>query len=333
MGVDITGLVTTKEIELKDLVGKKIAIDAFNTLYQFLAIIRQPDGTPLMNSKGQVTSHLSGLFYRTAKLMELGIQPCFVFDGKPPELKADTIIARGRIKKTARKKWQEAVEKKDLKAAKKYAQATSKLNEQMVNDSKTLLDALGIPWVQAPSEGEAQASLICKQKDVYAVGSQDFDSLLFGAPKLVRNITITGKRKVPGKNYHYELKPHLIELPKVLEELDVTQEQLIEIGIMVGTDFNPGIKGIGPKKALKAVKEGTWKEHEYAVDPELVKKIFTKPEVSKKYELKWEQTDLDKLLEIMHEKNDFSKERIEHTYEKLEKAGRAKNQSSLEQWG
>jgi len=333
MGVDITDLVTSKELELKDLAGRKIAIDAFNTLYQFLAIIRQPDGTPLMNSKGQVTSHLSGLFYRTAKLMELGIQPCFVFDGKPPELKADTIIARGRIKKTARKKWQEAVEKKDFVAAKKYAQATSKLNEQMVNDSKTLLDALGIPWVQAPSEGEAQASLICKQKDVYAVGSQDFDSLLFGAPKLIRNITITGKRKVPGKNYHYELKPHLIELPKVLKELEVTQEQLIEIGIMVGTDFNPGIKGIGPKKALKAVKEGTWKEHEYAVDPELVKKIFTKPEVSKKYELKWGQADLDKLLEIMHEKNDFSKERIEHTYEKLEKAGRAKNQSSLEQWG
>jgi len=333
MGVDITGLVTTKEIELKDLVGKKIAIDAFNTLYQFLAIIRQPDGTPLMNSKGQVTSHLSGLFYRTAKLMELGIQPCFVFDGKPPELKADTIIARGRIKKTARKKWQEAVEKKDLKAAKKYAQATSKLNEQMVNDSKTLLDALGIPWVQAPSEGEAQASLICKQKDVYAVGSQDFDSLLFGAPKLVRNITITGKRKVPGKSYHYELKPHLIELDKVLKELDVTQEQLIKIGIMVGTDFNPGIKGIGPKKALKAVKEGSWKEHEYAVDPDLVKKIFTKPEASKEYELNWGQADLDKLLDIMHEKNEFSKERIEHTYEKLENAGRAKNQSSLEQWG
>tara|TARA_Y100000310_G_scaffold345596_1_gene467037 strand:+ start:3002 stop:4003 length:1002 start_codon:yes stop_codon:yes gene_type:complete len=333
MGVDISDLVEHQELDLKNLAGRKIAIDAFNTLYQFLAIIRQPDGTPLMNSKGQTTSHLSGLFYRTAKLIEFGIQPCFVFDGKPPDLKADTIIARGRIKKAARKKWQEAVEQKDLVAAKKYAQATSKLNEQMVNDSKTLLDALGVPWVQAPSEGEAQASLICQQNDVYAVGSQDFDSLLFGAPKLVRNITITGKRKVPGKNYHYELKPHLIELDKVLKELKVTQEQLIEIGIMVGTDFNPGIKGIGPKKALKAVLEGNWKEQEYAVDPEVVKKIFTKPEVSKEYELKWGDADLDKLLEILHEKNEFSKERVEHTYEKLEKAGRAKNQSSLEQWG
>jgi len=333
MGVDISDLVEIQEIDLKDLAGRRIAIDAFNTLYQFLAIIRQPDGTPLMNSKGQVTSHLSGLFYRTSKLMELGIMPCFVFDGEPPELKADTIIARGRIKKAARKKWQEAMEKKDLVAAKKYAQATSKLNTQMIEDSKTLLDALGVPWVQAPSEGEAQASLICKEKDVYAVGSQDFDSLLFGAPKLVRNITITGKRKVPGKSYYYELKPHIIELDKVLKELDVTQEQLIEIGVMVGTDFNPGIKGIGPKKALKAVKEGTWKEHDFGIDPEIVKKIFEKPEVTKEYTLKWGSPDLDKLQEFLHEKHDFSKERIEHTYEKLEAAGRAKNQSSLEDWG
>ena len=138
---------------------------------------------------------------------------------------------------------------------------------------------------------------------------------------------------MPGKNYHYELKPHLIELDKVLKELGVNQEQLIEIGIMVGTDFNPGIKGIGPKKALKAVLEGNWKEHEYAVEPDIVKKIFTKPDVSKEYTLKWSDADLDKLVEVLHEKNDFSKERIEHTFEKIEKAGRAKNQSSLEQWG
>jgi len=333
MGVDISDLVEKQEIELKDLAGRRIAIDAFNTLYQFLAIIRQPDGTPLMDNQGRVTSHLSGLFYRTSKLMELGILPCFVFDGAPPKLKADTIIARGRVKKAARKKWQEAVEKKDLVAAKKYAQATSKLDSQMIQDSKTLLEALGIPWVQAPSEGEAQASLICKQKDVYAVGSQDFDSLLFGAPRLVRNITITGKRKVPGKNYHYELKPHIIELDKVLKQLEINQEQLIQIGILVGTDFNPGIKGIGPKKALKAVKEDNWKDHDFGIDPELVKQIFEKPEVTKEYELKWGSPDLDKLQEFLHEQHDFSKDRIDHTYEKLEAAGRAKNQSSLEQWG
>ncbi|MFH1450815.1 MAG: flap endonuclease-1 [archaeon] len=333
MGVDISDLVEAKELELKSLAGKRIAIDAFNTLYQFLAIIRQPDGTPLMDNEGRVTSHLSGLFYRTAKLMELGILPSFVFDGKPPQLKADTIKKRGAIKVEAKKKWKDAVEKEDLKSAKKYAQATSKLDERMIDDSKALLDALGIPWVQSPSEGEAQAALICKENDVYAVGSQDFDSLLFGAPRFIRNITITGKRKIPGKSYYYELKPVLITLADVLKQLDVTQEQLIEIGIMIGTDFNPGIKGIGPKKALKAVKEGTWKEHEYGIDPELVKKIFTKPEVTTDYELKWGQPDLDKLLELLHEKHDFSKERVENTYNRLAEAGKAKNQSSLDQWG
>jgi flap endonuclease-1 len=333
MGVDISGLVEGKEIELKELAGKRVAIDAFNTLYQFLAIIRQPDGTPLMDGEGRVTSHLSGLFYRTSKLIEFGILPSFVFDGKPPKLKAGTIIARGRIKKKARRQWQDAIEKKDMVAAKKYAQATSKLDSTMIQASKDLLDALGIPWVQAPSEGESQAAWMCKEKDVYAVGSQDFDSLLFGAPRFIRNITITGKRKVPNKSYYYELKPIITELQDVLETIDVTREQLVEIGLMVGTDFNPGIKGFGPKKALKAVKEGTWAEHEFGVDPKEVKEIFLKPNITKDYELKWGEPDLDKLLEILHEKHDFSKDRVEHVYEKLEKAGRAKNQSSLEQWG
>jgi len=333
MGVNISDLVQAQEIELKDLVGKRIAIDAFNTLYQFLAIIRQRDGTPLMDSEGRVTSHLSGLFYRTTNLLDLGIQPCFVFDGKPPKLKADTIKKRGELKKVAREKWKDAVEKEDFRAARKYAQATSKLDAQMIDDSKSLLDALGIPWVQAPSEGEAQAALICKNNDVYAVGSQDFDSLLFGAPRFIRNITITGKRKVPNKNYFYELKPQFVELQKVLDKLEVTQEQLIEIGILVGTDFNPGIKGVGPKTALKKVKAGAWKEYEFNIDPEVVKSIFTEPDVSNEYELNWGSPDLDKLLELLHEKHDFSKERVSKTYEKLELAGRAKNQSSLEQWG
>src|SRR3989344_9396763 len=212
MGVDLGDLIQKQEIELEDLRGRKIAIDALNAIYQFLSIIRQPDGTPLMDSHGNITSHLSGIFYRTTRLMEMGILPCYVFDGEPPKLKAQTVAERKEIRKEAEEKWKEAQKKGDLIEARKYAQAASKVTEPMLEESKKLLTAMGIPVVQAPSEGEAQAAFMCQQGDFYAAGSQDFDSLLFGAPRVLRNITITGKRKIPRKNVYIEVKPEMIDL-------------------------------------------------------------------------------------------------------------------------
>ncbi len=336
MGVDLGKLVEAKEIELSSLAGRKVAIDAFNAIYQFLSIIRQSDGTPLMDSNGKITSHLSGLFYRTMRLLEIGLLPSYVFDGKPPVLKEETIKERQAIREEAREKWKSALRAGRIEEAKKYAQATSKLSEEMLNESKELLEALGIPFVQAPSEGEAQAAYICQMGDVYAVGSQDFDSLLFGAPRLIRNLTITGRRKVPRKNYYVEIKPEFLELAKILSDLKITREQLIEVGILIGTDFNPGIKGIGPKKALqhilqKPIKE--WAEElEFSINPEKVKEIFLNPEVTKDYTLKWREPNQDKLIEILHEKHEFSKERIENALEKLDKSKSARTQKSLDRW-
>ncbi|MBN1159673.1 MAG: flap structure-specific endonuclease, partial [Candidatus Diapherotrites archaeon] len=158
MGVQISELVTPEKIDLKVLQGRKIAIDAFNSLYQFLAIIRQFDGTPLMDSAGNITSQYSGLFYRTIKLVEAGIKPVYVFDGEPPILKFRTIQERRQTREKAEKKWKEAQKKGDMEAARKYAQASMKLTGEMIEGSKKLLEAMGIPWVQAPSEGEAQAA-------------------------------------------------------------------------------------------------------------------------------------------------------------------------------
>jgi len=336
MGVDFGDLIAKQEIELEELRGKKIAIDALNTIYQFLSIIRQPDGTPLMDSKGNITSHLSGLFYRTTRLMEIGIIPAYVFDGKPPKLKAQTVEERKEIRKQAEKKWKSALEAGELAEARKYAQMASKVTEPMLEESKKLLGALGIPVVQAPSEGEAQASFICQQKDVYAVGSQDFDSLLFGAPRLIRNITITGKS--PRKNIYIDVKPEIIELEKALKELSLTHEQLVEMGVLVGTDFNEGVKGIGPKKALAHIKEKSLKEwvkegkFSFEVDFEVLKKIFLKPEITKSYKLEWQPYNQELLIEILHEKHDFSKERIENALKKLEESKGAKDQKSLQEW-
>jgi flap endonuclease-1 len=255
MGVNLRDLVPKVNVDLKDLSGKSIAIDAYNALYQFLAIIRQPDGTPLMDHTGKVTSHLSGLFYRTCNLLELGIKPIYVFDGIPPTLKEIEIKRRTRIKDEATKKYEKALRERKTDEARMYAQMTSRLKDYMTDDSKRLLKTMGVPWIQAPSEGEAQAAHVVKNGDADFCASQDYDSLLFGAPRLLRNVTISGRRKLPRKKVYIEVIPEVIDLERVLKELSITHEQLIDIGILVGTDFNPdGVKGVGVKTGLKLIK-------------------------------------------------------------------------------
>lgn len=340
MGVAIKEIVPKREISFDELKAKKIALDAYNALYQFLSAIRQPDGTPLLDRKGRVTSHLSGLFYRTVKLVELGIQPVYVFDGKPPELKQKTLEERKRHRENARKKWEEALEKGELGEARKYAQAASKLDGEMVTDAKELLTAMGIPWVQAPSEGEAQAAYMASKGDVWASGSQDYDSLLFGADRLVRNLAVVGKRKLPGKNIYVDVAPELIQLKDVLKTLGIDRKKLIWIGILVGTDFNEKVPGIGPKRALALVKEHSSLDEIFRAlgykpdyDWEEVEKIFLEPEVTDEYATGFHRPDRDKVLEILVEKHDFSRERVEKALKTLEDATPAGGaQTSLDAW-
>ena len=334
MGVNLRDLIpdtAKRELELKELKGKVIAVDAYNALYQFLTAIRQPDGTPLMDRMGRITSHLSGLFYRTINLIENGIKPVYVFDGKPPEIKKMEIERRKKVKEEAVKKYEEALKKGDLEAAKRYAQMSSKLTEAMVEDSKRLLTAMGIPWVQAPAEGEAQAAYMAKKGDAFAAASQDYDSLLFGAPRLVRNLAITGKRKLPRKNVYVEVKPELIELDKLLKALGISHEQLIDIAILLGTDYNPeGVKGVGPKTALRLVKSygsidkiiKVVPRQEFPIDPLEIKKYFLNPPVTDSYKLEWREPDEEQIIQILVREHDFSLERVKNAIERLKKAQR-----------
>lgn len=338
MGVDISDIVESKEIELSDLRGKSVAIDGYNTLYQFLSIIRQPDGTPLMDRNGRITSHLSGLFYRTVNIMEMGIKPAFVFDGKPPELKGRTILERMERREKAELEWKQAVEVGDMEKARIMSQQSSRLTKDMVDESKQLLTMMGIPWVQAPGEGEAQAAYMALKGAVFASASQDFDSLLFGAPKLVRNLTITGKRKVPRKNIYREVKPEIIELNTVLSVLGITREQLIDIGILIGTDFNEGIKNVGPKKALKYIKtygnlENLMKEMKIEIkNYSEIREIFLKPDVTDNYVLEWKDIDEKGIINFMVNVHDFSEERVIGAIEKLRVFKKVRSQKSIDQW-
>lgn len=316
MGVNLGEIVPKQKIDISDLKGKSVAIDAYNALYQFLAIIRQRDGTPLKNSKGEVTSHLSGLFYRTVNFIEQGIRPIYVFDGKPPELKFQTIEKRKEAKEEAREKFIDAKARGDFKEAKKYSQMTSSLKGDMINSSKELLGSMGIPYIESPSEGEAQAAYVVLKGDADLSASQDYDSILFGAPSLVRNLTISGKRKIPGKELFVDVVPEIINNQDVLNSLNLSREQIIQVAILIGTDYNPGgIKGIGPKKAIDIVKDG--KFGEYGEFDQIIN-LFLNPEVSDNYSISFQKPEKDKILKILCDKYEFSELRVEKGIERIE---------------
>ncbi len=333
MGVNIRDIVPEECVrivnDLRELRGRVIAIDAYNALYQFLAAIRQPDGTPLMDSKGRVTSHLSGLFYRTINLLEAGIKPVYVFDGKPPELKAGELMERMSVREEARRRYEEAVSAGDLEAARRYAQMSAHLTSDMVEASKELLKAMGMPWVQAPSEGEAQAAFMAIRGDAWAVASQDYDSLLFGSPRLVRNLAISGRRKLPKKEAYVEIKPEVIELNSLLKVLGVTRDQLIDVAILVGTDYNPeGVKGVGPKTAYQLIKTHGSLERvlkllpgaRFPVPPEKIREFFKNPPVTQDYTLEWRDPDVAKIREILVGEYEFSESRVAGALERLGRA-------------
>jgi flap endonuclease-1 len=337
MGTDIGDLLQKRKIELSDLSNRVVAVDAFNTLHQFLSIIRQKDGSPLVNSAGKVTSHLSGLLYRTASLVESGIKPVFVFDGKPPEMKFKTLSRRKEIRESSLEKWENAKVEGDLEAAYKYAQASSKVDQDIVEDSKYLLGIMGIPWIQAPCEGEAQAAHMVLKKDADCVASQDYDSFLFGAPTVVRNLAVTGKRKLPGKNVYVDVELEIIELDETLESLGISREQLIDIAICVGTDYNKGLEKVGPKTALKLIKKhgdihAVLREKGIEIeDLDNLKDLFIHPDVTDEYDIKWGKPDPDKLIKFLCDENDFSVDRVEKAAERLKAASGAR-QKTLDQW-
>jgi len=338
MGINLADIVISEPRTLEDFSGKILAIDAFNTLYQFLAIIRQPDGTPLMDHQGRVTSHLSGIIYRVSNFVAAGIKPAFVFDGEPPRLKARTIVARGEIKRRAEREWREAVEIGDLATARTKAMQTSRLTEEMVDQSKRLLDLLGFPWVQAPAEGEAQASAMARTGVAYAAASQDFDSLLFGSPRLVKNLAITGRRKLPRKDVYVDVQPEEISLEATLANLGITREQLVDMGLLIGTDFNEGVKGIGPKKALALIKKHGSLEpalEELGVEIESkdeVREIFLKPNVLPNVELRFRDPDADGVRRMLCDEHDFSPDRINAALGKFGSARSEQKQRSLDSW-
>jgi len=332
MGVNLKEIIIRHPITIQELANKTLIVDGYNMLYQFLSTIRARDGNLLTDHHGHVTSHLIGLFSRVTNLMQKGIKLAFVFDGEAPKLKHKELAKRAELKKEAEKKCEEALATEDIESMQKYAARTSRLTKDMVAQAKELLTNLGIPCIQAPSEGEAQAAYMVKQGQGWVVSSQDYDSLVYGATRLIQNLSIEGRRKIPGKLAYTTVEPTLIDLQENLNALGINQEKLIWLAILVGTDYAPGgVKGIGPKKGLKLVKEHKNAEELFtALKPDFnwqeVLETFQKMPVTDKYELKWNPVDRKKVYHFLVEQHDFGAERVEKT---LDAIAPAKHQKGL----
>ncbi|MBS7609872.1 flap endonuclease-1 [Candidatus Bathyarchaeota archaeon] len=339
LGVPLTPIVKRRIISLSDLAGKIIAIDANAELHQFLALIRLPDGSLLTDSDGNPTSHLLGLAFRTTRLiLDYGIKPIFVFDGTPPALKEETLARRRTLRERAAKEMKKALAEGDVAKAFSKAVVTGRLTKGMIEDSKRLLKLLGIPYVQALGEAEAQAAYMTIRGDVWATGSKDYDSLLFGTPRLVRYITLTGREFLPSLGKFRLLKPELIELKAMLEELGISHEQLIDIAILIGTDFNRGVKGIGIKGALKLIKaygslENLPKEISVPKNYHEVRNIFLNPPITESYETNFSSMDEVGLLSFLCEEKNFRSDRVKELIRRMEAAAkRWKKCLDLDKW-
>jgi len=339
MGVDIKTLLIREKTKLESFSSKIIAIDAYNAIYQFLAIIRGPEGMHLTDRKGRVTSHLTGLLYRNVNFLLMGIKPVYVFDGKPPSMKMAEIERRKKLKKAATVKYEKAKVEGDIETARKYAQQTTSMHDGMVQDSKHLLDLFGIPYVQAPADGEAMAAHLNITGKAHAVASQDYDSLLYGARNLVRNFTNSGRRKLPNRNTYIDVEPEIINYKKTLDGLSVTREQLIDIGILIGTDFNPdGFERIGPKTALKLIKEYSKLEDIPQIQEQLhtiqfnkIREIFLQTNVSEPGNIEFHDIDYTGILGYLSRERDFSEDRVNASLNRLKK-GLEKRSQTLEKW-
>jgi len=339
MGCNLKDIAPAEQTNLKALAGKRVGIDAFLTAFQFLTTLRdrspQGDGMPLSDDQGRPVAHLMGFLHRTTTLQAAGIKPIYIFDGESPDLKADEMAARRARREEAEEVHKEALAAGDFALAQKMAARIMHYSPEMVEETKRLLDLLGVPWVAAAAEGEAQAAVMAAKGQLDVVATQDWDALLYGSPVLIRNLMDDGTKRY-GRIVHAES----IDLAGMLQANGLTREQLVDLAIMIGTDYHPGISGIGPKTGLKLIKEhGTIEAVCEAKGKEIperrdeIRTIFLDhPAVEvDDAELQQGQVDRAGLVQYLQEERQFSQRRMDQAFEKLTEAGllRQGGQTSL----
>uniref|UniRef100_A0A804HT75 Flap endonuclease 1 n=1 Tax=Musa acuminata subsp. malaccensis TaxID=214687 RepID=A0A804HT75_MUSAM len=325
---------TIKEQRFENYSGRKIAIDASMSIYQFLVVVGRNGMETLTNEAGEVTSHLQGMFNRTIRLLEAGIMPVYVFDGQPPELKKQELAKRNLKREDAIRDLTVAIEVGDKEGIRKFSKRTVKVTKRHNEDCKRLLRLMGIPVIEAPCEAEAQCAAICKSNKVYAVASEDTDSLTFGAPRLVRHLMDPSSRKIPVMEF---------EVSKILEELKLSMDQFIDLCILSGCDYCNSIKGIGGQTALKLIhRHGCMENILQNINKERyhlpedwpykkVRQLFREPNVSSEIpELRWTAPDDEGLVNFLVNENSFNNKRVAKAIEKIKVAEIKFSQGRLE---
>ncbi|KAF9732958.1 Elongation of fatty acids protein 2 [Paraphaeosphaeria minitans] len=323
--------------EIKNHFGRKVAIDASMSIYSFLIAVRS-DGQQLMNESGETTSHLLGLFYRTLRMVENGIKPLYVFDGAPPKLKSGELAKRFQRKTEAQAAQEEAKETGTAEDIEKFARRTVRVTREHNEECRRLLKLMGIPYIVAPTEAEAQCAELARGGKVYAAASEDMDTLTFNTPILLRHLTFSEQRKEPILEIH---------LDKVLEGLDMKREQFVDLCILLGCDYLDPIKGVGPSTALKLIREhGTLEKvyetmkasSKYTIPEDWpfvdARALFQEPDVraadDPECDFKWEAPDVEGLVKFLVEEKHFSEDRVRSGASKLQRNLKTAQQSRLE---
>lgn len=324
------------EQKFESYFGRKIAIDASMSIYQFLIVVGRVGTEMLTNEAGEVTSHLLGMFTRTIRLLEAGIKPAYVFDGKPPELKKAELAKRFSRREDAAADLAEAVETGDKAEIEKYSKRTVKVTKQHNEDCRKLLRLMGVPVIEAPGEAEAECAALCKSGKVYAVASEDMDSLTFGAPKFLRHLMEPTSRKLPVVEF---------DVSKVLVDLELTMDQFIDLCILCGCDYCDTIKGIGSLTALKLIRQHgslevaleNLNKDRYQIPDSWpfaeARRLFKEPLVTtaeNQLELKWSPPDEEGLRKFLVEENGFNNDRIMKAIEKIKAAKNKSSQGRLD---
>ncbi|KAK9452768.1 PIN domain-like protein [Dipodascopsis uninucleata] len=308
------------------------------SLYQFLIAVRQQDGQQLMNESGETTSHLMGMFYRTLRIVDNGIKPVYVFDGHPPKLKSGELAKRYVRREEALKGLEDAKEIGDTEQLDKFARRTVRVTREQNEEAKKLLALMGIPYIDAPCEAEAQCAALAKAGKVFAAASEDMDTLCFETPVLLRHLTFSEQRKMPITE---------VELTKTLEGLDMSMEMFVDLCILLGCDYCEPIKGVGPATAVKLLREHKSLEaivkhiqdnpdSRYKIPEDWpyqdARELFLKAEVAdpEKCDIKWSEPDVEGLVDYLVKDKGFNEERVRAGAARLTKNLKTAQQGRLD---
>ncbi|KAK4653730.1 Elongation of fatty acids protein 2 [Podospora pseudocomata] len=331
-----------KEGEIKNQFGRKVAIDASMSIYSFLIAVRS-DGQQLMNEDGETTSHLMGMFYRTLRMVDNGIKPLYVFDGAPPKLKSGELAKRFQRKQEAHEGLEEAKETGTTEEVEKFSRRTVRVTREHNAECQKLLKLMGIPYIIAPTEAEAQCAVLARAGKVYAAASEDMDTLCFDSPILLRHLTFSEQRKEPIQEIH---------VAKVLEGLGMERKQacyFVDLCILLGCDYLDPIPKVGPSTALKLIREHKTLEgvvkfmkedpkSKYVIPEdwpfEDARDLFFNPDVRQAddplCDFKWEKPDIEGLVQFLVKEKGFSEDRVRGAAARLEKNMKSSQQSRIE---